>query len=88
MSTFPPVSTQISSAVVFRWISGFAGLSNCIGMKLFLCSLRICSALLIAQFQPAAANVLCAAGDVIAAMNAFAASGDFALDMTIASYGV
>ena len=31
---------------------------------------------------------MCAAGDVIAAMNAFAASGDFALDMTIASYGV
>ena len=33
-------------------------------------------------------NTLCAAGDVIAAMNAFAVSGDFALDMTTASYGV
>ena len=31
-STSPPVSRQISSAVVRRWTSGLAGLSNCIGM--------------------------------------------------------
>ena len=29
MSTFPPVSIQISSAVVAAWMSGLAGLSNC-----------------------------------------------------------
>ena len=29
MSTPPSVSSQISSAVVRRWISGFAGFSNC-----------------------------------------------------------
>ena len=28
-STSPPVSRQISSAVVSRWIAGFAGLANC-----------------------------------------------------------
>ena len=33
MSTFPSVSRQISSAVVRRWISGFAGFWNCCGMK-------------------------------------------------------
>ena len=33
MSTFPPVSAQISSAVVLWWISGFAGFSNCCGMN-------------------------------------------------------
>ena len=29
MSTLPSVSRQISSAVVRRWMSGFAGFSNC-----------------------------------------------------------
>jgi hypothetical protein len=33
MSALPSVSRQISSAVVFRWISGFAGFWNCWGMK-------------------------------------------------------
>ena len=33
MSARPSVSRQISSAVVVRWISGFAGFSNCCGMK-------------------------------------------------------
>ena len=32
-STLPPVSRQISSAVVRRWISGLAGFWNCCGMK-------------------------------------------------------
>src|SRR2546421_579156 len=31
ISTLPSVSRQISSAVVRRWISGFAGLLNCCG---------------------------------------------------------
>ena len=33
MSTLPSVSFQISSAVVWRWISGLAGFSNCCGMN-------------------------------------------------------
>ena len=33
MSTLPSVSPQISSAVVWRWISGLAGFLNCCGMK-------------------------------------------------------
>ena len=33
MSTSPSVSRQISSAVVLRWISGLAGLSNCWRIK-------------------------------------------------------
>ena len=32
MSTVPSVSSQISSAVVRRWIAGFAGFSNCWGI--------------------------------------------------------
>ena len=32
-SIVPSVSAQSSSAVVLRWISGFAGLRNCWGMK-------------------------------------------------------
>ena len=35
MSTACAVSFQISSAVVRRWMSGFAGLSNCCGMMAF-----------------------------------------------------
>ena len=33
MSTLPSVSFQISSAVVWRWISGLAGFLNCCGMN-------------------------------------------------------
>ena len=33
MSTLPSVSFQISSAVVSRWICGFAGFANCWGTK-------------------------------------------------------
>uniref|UniRef100_A0A6J7PYV1 Unannotated protein n=1 Tax=freshwater metagenome TaxID=449393 RepID=A0A6J7PYV1_9ZZZZ len=43
-STFPSVSRQISSAVVARWIAGFAGFSNCWGMKYFTGSLLAISA--------------------------------------------
>ena len=32
---FPAVASQISSAVVLRWISGFAGFLNCCGMNAF-----------------------------------------------------
>ena len=32
ISTLPSVSCQISSAVVSRWMSGLAGLSNWLGM--------------------------------------------------------
>ena len=35
MSTLPSVSRQISSAVVWRWISGLAGFLNCCGMNEF-----------------------------------------------------
>ena len=35
MSTWPSVSSQISSAVVARWIAGLAGFLNCWGMKYF-----------------------------------------------------
>jgi hypothetical protein len=33
MSAMPSVSFQISSAVVWRWISGLAGLWNCWGIQ-------------------------------------------------------
>ena len=33
-STSPSVSFQISGPVVFLWAAGFAGFSNCSGMKL------------------------------------------------------
>ncbi|COW86865.1 Uncharacterised protein [Mycobacterium tuberculosis] len=33
MSTLPSVSRQTSSAVVTRWMAGFAGFSNCWGTK-------------------------------------------------------
>ena len=41
----PSVSRQISSAVVWRWISGLAGFSNCCGMKALGCSVASSSAL-------------------------------------------
>ncbi len=56
-STLPSVSRQISSAVVLRWISGFAGLENCWGMKLFGICLFSSSALAMAPFMPLAPSV-------------------------------
>ena len=43
-SSCPPVSRQISSAVVRRWIAGLAGFSNCWSMMAPGCSARIRSA--------------------------------------------
>lgn len=44
-STSPPVSAQISSAVVRRWIAGLAGLPNCQGITEFGISLsNLCAA--------------------------------------------
>ena len=51
ISTLPSVSSQISSAVVLRWISGLAGLSNCCGIQEFGVSLANCSALAMAPFH-------------------------------------
>ena len=56
-STAPSVSFQISSAVVRRWISGFAGLRNCCGMNASGRELTISSALAIAPRIPCAAGV-------------------------------
>ena len=56
-STAPPVSFQISSAVVRRWISGLAGLRNCCGMKASGSALTISSALAMAPRMPCAAGV-------------------------------
>ena len=52
MSSLPPVSFQISSAVVRMCTSGLAGFSNCCGMKLSGTSLRSSSARAIAPFTP------------------------------------
>ena len=51
-STCPSVSLQISGPVVFLWIAGFAGLSNCPGIKLFSYSFASSFALAIAPFIP------------------------------------
>ena len=51
MSTLPSVSSQISSAVVLRWISGLAGFSNCCGIQASGVSLANCSALAMAPFH-------------------------------------
>src|SRR5208283_3802645 len=56
-STLPSVSRQISSAVVWRWISGLAGLENCWGMKLLGICLFNSSALAMAPFMPLAPSV-------------------------------
>ena len=56
-STFPSVSLQISSAVVFLWIAGFALFSNCCGMNaLPYCSLSS-FALAMAPFIPSLPGV-------------------------------
>ena len=57
MSTWPSVSSQISSAVVRRWTSGLAGLLNCWGMKALGVSATSFSADLIAPVMPSAAGV-------------------------------
>jgi hypothetical protein len=51
-STLPPVSAQISSAVVFSCTSGLAGLSNCAGIMAPGVSAAISSAFAIAPFMP------------------------------------
>jgi hypothetical protein len=56
-STLPPVSFQISSAVVRSWIAGLAGLLNCCGMTAPGCSARISSALASAPVMPLAPSV-------------------------------
>ena len=57
MSTFPSVSFQISGPVVFLWIAGFAGFTNCPGIKLFGISLLNSSAFAIAPFIPLVPSV-------------------------------
>ena len=57
MSTAPAVSRQISSAVVRRWISGFAGFWNCCGIKASGSSRTIASARAMAPRIPCAAGV-------------------------------
>src|SRR5205085_512070 len=56
-STRPPVSRQISSAVVRRWISGLAGFWNCCGMNASGRLFTISSARAIAPRMPCAAGV-------------------------------
>ena len=57
MSTLPPVSFQISSAVVRRWISGLAAFSNCWGMTASGSVATSSSALAMAPFMPLAPSV-------------------------------
>ena len=59
ISALPSVSFQISSAVVSRWICGFAGFLNCWGMMAPGISANSSSALAIAPFMPFAASVSC-----------------------------
>ncbi len=56
-STPPSVSFQISSAVVWRWISGLAGFSNCCGMIAPGVVATISCAFAIAPLMPFAASV-------------------------------
>src|ERR1700761_4016781 len=56
-STFPSVSRQTSSAVVARWIAGFAGFSNCCGMKYRESVFAISSARAIAPGMPSGPGV-------------------------------
>ena len=52
-STLPSVSSQISGPVVFSWMPGLAGFSNCFISKYFLGSVAAnSSALAIAPFMP------------------------------------
>ncbi|SUQ48816.1 hypothetical protein CNEONATC25_02719 [Clostridium neonatale] len=57
MSTFPSVSFQISSAVVFLCTSGLASFSNCCGIIAFPYSATNSSAFFIAPFIPSAPGV-------------------------------
>ena len=60
MSMVPPVARQISSAVVLRWTSGFAGFLNCCGMNAFgspPSSWKIFTASLTAPFMPSSRGV-------------------------------
>ena len=57
MSIFPSVSSHNSSAVVFAWIAGFAGLLNCCGIHAFGVFLTRSSAREIAPFIPSAPGV-------------------------------
>ena len=56
-STRPPVSSQISSAVVRRWASGLAGFSNCWRMIELACWAFNSSARWMAPFMPWSAGV-------------------------------
>ena len=56
-SIAPPVSRQISSAVVRRWISGLAGFLNCCGTIASGVSRASSSARAMAPFMPCAAGV-------------------------------
>ena len=51
-SSLPPVSRQISSAVVRTWTAGLAGFWNCCGMKLLGTVFSSSSALAMAPFMP------------------------------------
>ena len=57
MSTLPSVSRQISSAVVLRWISGFASFSNCLAQIAPGVSATICFAMLTASDMPLVGSV-------------------------------
>ena len=56
-SSAPPVSRQISSAVVRRWIAGFAGLANCCSITAPSVSATSCPARARAPGIPSAAGV-------------------------------
>ncbi len=58
-STSPPVSFQISSAVVRRWISGLAGFENWPGMTEFGIVASNSSALAMAPPMPFSRGVRC-----------------------------
>ena len=56
-SILPPVSFQISSAVVRRWISGLARFLNCCGITALGVVRTSSSAVAIEPFMPCAAGV-------------------------------
>ena len=57
-STAPSVSFQISGPVVFSWMAGLAGLSNCAGMKWVVgLAATSASASAMAPFMPLAGSV-------------------------------
>ena len=57
MSTLPSVSAQISSAVVFSWIAGLAGLPNWLAETAFGVSAMICLARATAPAMPSEPGV-------------------------------